>query len=186
MGTPFKPLHVKFIAGLIFQDPSVCEKIQKILCRKFGPLDSKSPSWVFNQTDYYEKEMGQNLKRIFLSFEKLIDAQQLPRIKLLTNRIEKKFSYDATHRRVNIDPGYLTLSKLILITTKNFAHRIYVGQGLFEEITLSFRNGSFQAGPLTYPDFRQKSHLDFFNQIRDTYYQQIEKHYGHSRLSQCL
>ena len=185
MGVPFKPLRVKLIIGLISLDTALFEKAEKILNRKFGKIDEISPHWDFKQTNYYEKEMGKNLKRVFLSFEKLIEANQLINIKHFTNKLELKLAKNNKKRNINIDPGYITLSKLILATTKNFSHRIYVGDGIFEEITLFFRDNSFCFGALTYPDYRQQSYIDFFNKIRKNYYIQLQNRYGLSQLYRC-
>ncbi len=186
MGKTAKPLPVKLIAGLIANDPVLFTSAKKILTKLFGKIDSESAIFDFNKTDYYEKEMGKDLKRLFLSFEGLMPAGRLVRCKLLTNAIEKKLSRGLKNRAINIDPGYVSLSKLILATTKNFAHRIYAGGGIFEEITLSFKDSTFQPGEWTYPDYRSADHIAFFNEIRKKYYLQIEKKYGLSQLYRCV
>lgn len=129
--------------------------------------------------------MGEGLKRKFLSFEKLINAERLAAVKRWTITLEKKLK-DGANRTVNIDPGYLTLSKLVLASTKNFCHRIYAGGGIFEEITLFYKDATFQPGPWTYPDFRSPDHINIFNQIRGIYRSQTETRYGLSSLSRCV
>ncbi len=186
MGKIVKPLPVKLIVGLITKNPTLFQKVQEVLSKKFGKIDFVSPVFDFNKTDYYEKEMGKDLKRLFLSFQNLIPAQRLVKIKIFTNRIEKRLSKNSSLRSINIDPGYISLSKLVLATTKNFAHRIYVGHGIFEEITLYFKEATFQPGDWTYPDYRSRDHVALFNEIRQKYYQQIEKKYGLSQLYRCV
>ncbi len=186
MGTLLKPLPVKLIAGLISSDPALSAKAQKILNKKFGAIDILSPVFAFDRTDYYEKEMGKGLKRVFVSFEKLIRPEDLAAIKSFTNALEKKLSRGLQRRPVNIDPGYVSLSKLVLATTKSFVHRIDSGRGIFEEITIYYKNVSFEAGRLTYPDYRSEDHIAFFNEIRNKYYRQIEKKYGLSQLYRCV
>ncbi|MFH0877601.1 MAG: DUF4416 family protein [Candidatus Omnitrophota bacterium] len=157
--------------------------IRQILIKKFGPADSLSPVWPFDQTGYYASEMGQNLKRQFVSFARLGPAERLIKTKLTTNALEQKFSHPDRRRRVNIDPGYVSLSKLVLATTKNYAHRIYVGKGIYEEITLFYKERGFQPAPWTYPDYRQETYIRFFNDVRTRYRQQIEKIHGPAQIS---
>lgn len=186
MAKPCNPLPAKLIIGMISREPLLFEKIKKILSDKFGKIDMAGPVFNFNQTHYYENEMGADLKRQFLTFEPLVRAERLTKIKLLTNSLEKKFTGTSLKRAINIDPGYLSLSKLVLATTKNYSHRIYAGCGIFEEITLCFKENTFQPLPWTYPDYRSKNYIDLFNDIRKKYYIQIENTYGLSQLSRCV
>lgn len=186
MGQPFKPLPVKLVIGLIAVKLSIFEKTKNLLQKKFGKIDFISPVFDFCQTDYYEKEMGKGLKRVFLTFEKLIAPEQLVIIKGFTNKIELRLSSKAHHRSVNIDPGYISLSKLVLATTKSFVHRVYCKNGIFEEITLSFKDKTFMPGPMTYPDYRSFTHIAMFNDIRNKYYEHIKKTYGLSQLYRCV
>ncbi|MEK7849557.1 MAG: DUF4416 family protein [Candidatus Omnitrophota bacterium] len=186
MGQPFKPLPVKLVVGLISGELSVFEKTKDLLSEKFGKVDFISPVFDFDQTDYYEKEMGKGLKRVFLTFERLIGAEQLVIIKHFTNKMEEMLRQDTHHRSVNIDPGYISLSKLVLATTKSFVHRIYCKDGIFEEITLLFKDRTFMPGPLTYPDYRSLTHITMFNDIRNKYYEHIKKTYGLSQLYRCV
>lgn len=186
MGKILSPLPVKLIVGLIARDEASLTRTQKALAQKFGPADFSSPIYDFDLTDYYEKEMGRGLKRQFIGFKKLIPAERLAGIKIHTNACEKKLSGGNNSRNINIDPGYISLSKLVLATTKSFVHRIYIGRGIFEEITLYFKDGTFTAGPWTYPDFRQETHIAFFNKIRQAYYEQCETTYGLSQLYRCV
>ena len=161
-------LKVKLVVGFIYKDEAIFIKAKEKLIKKFGKVDFVSDCLDFNYTDYYESEMGKGLKRRFISFTKLIPIQDLYRIKLYTNRLEIKF-LAAKSRQVNIDPGYLDLAKLVLATTKDYAHRIFLRKGIFAEITLSFRVNSFSANEWTYPDYRSKEYIDIFNQIRKLY-----------------
>ena len=128
--------------------------------------------------------MGPLLKRTFVAFERLVGAETLPAIKIKTHAIEERLAASG-RRRVNIDPGYVSLGKLVLATTKNHSHRIYAGRGIYEEVTLVFRDGSFTGLSHTYPDYRQETHLEVFNAVRRLYAQQIRTTYGPSALSRC-
>lgn len=173
MGSIKKVLLVKLILGLITQSEANFIVAQNALKRKFGDIDYKSPIYDFKLTNYYEQEFGPGLKRQFLSFSKLINPEKLAKIKVITNEIEKKYS--AKDRRlINIDPGYITASKLILATTKDYSHRIYLRKGIFAEVTLYFRNNTFNPWDWTYPDYKTKSYIEIFNKIREIYMRQIQ------------
>jgi len=159
---------VKLIIGFIYKDEANFIRVKDKLKRKFGRIDFESESIDFNYTGYYEEEMGSNLKRRFISFRKPIPIQDLYRIKLYANRLEARFLVSKC-RQINIDPGYLDLAKLVLATTKDYAHRIFLRKGIFAEITLSFRGNSFSPNDWTYPDYRSKEYIDIFNQIRNLY-----------------
>jgi hypothetical protein len=159
---------VKLVIGFIYKDEAVFIKAKDWLKKKFGKIDFESAGIDFNCTDHYELEMGKGLKRKFISFSKLISIADLYRVKLYANRLETKF-LTAKRRQINIDPGYLDLAKLVLATTKDYAHRIFLRKGIFAEVTLSFRGSSFSANEWTYPDYCSKEYIDIFNQIRKLY-----------------
>ncbi len=147
------------------QEESVFQKIEQL----FGPIDLKSDLYDFDRfTDYYEKEMGRGLKKRFISLYKLIEPEALPEIKVKTNALEQEIS-GAGQRIVNIDPGYLNLSKVVLATTKDYSHRLYLGQGIFGDLHLVFINKTFQTQPWTYPDYKQPSVIEFFLKLRGAY-----------------
>ncbi|MFH0838708.1 MAG: DUF4416 family protein [Candidatus Omnitrophota bacterium] len=171
MGTLTKHSKVNLIIGVITKNEKLLQDATKHLRRKFGAIDYQSPIIDFNFTDYYEKEMGLNLKRCFFSFKKLIAPETLCDIKLYTNGLEKKFSRSKNKpsRTINLDPGYITAAKLVLATTKDYAHRVYLAKGIFAEITMHFKNGGFQHFNWTYPDYRTQEYKDVFNRIRALY-----------------
>ena len=153
MGRIKKNLPVKLFIGFIFKNEPALNRAEDILKKRFGKIDFSSAILPFLYTSYYEREFGKDLKRKFISFGNLIPPQRLSRIKLITNKIEAKLSAD-TGRLINIDPGYLDLSKLILASTKDFAHRIYLDKGIYAEITLCYQDKSFRSREWTYPDYR--------------------------------
>ena len=173
MGEAKKHPPVKLVVGMISGRKPLFDAAQRELIAQFGPLDYESAlmSWEF--TDYYSRELGENLWRKFLSFERLIDPDRLAGIKLFTNQLEGKFSEGGT-RRINLDPGYLDGAKLVLATTKNRDHRIYIGQGIFAEVTLHFRGKSFRAWEWTYPDYATPEYIAIFNEIRGLYREQMK------------
>ena len=163
---------VKLIIGFIFNKQVCFTAAKNILEKKFGKIDFESQILPFNLTDYYKKEFGNNLKRSFVSFSRLINPEDLPKIKIATNKIEERLSVK-NKRRINIDPGYLELSKLVLATTKDYSHRIYLGGGIYGEVTLYYCNATFTAWEWTYPDYKTDTYIQIFNQIRATYAKQI-------------
>lgn len=162
---------VNLIIGMIANREALFEDVKKYIVRKFGETDFESPTIDFNFTPYYEKEMGKNLKRRFLSFKNLIKPEELPGIKTYTNNLEERLRMltGSPCRNINLDPGYITSAKLVLATTKDYFHRIYLEKGIFAEITLCFRKGGFEAFEWTYPDYRTKEYKDIFNHIRRLY-----------------
>ena len=174
MGIIKKQIPVKLIVGFIFQDGRPLNEAKKYLVAKFGPIDHATGIFPFTLTDYYEKEFGKDLKRNFISFHKLILPDKLPEIKILTNRIEENLA-GGQKRSINIDPGYVDMSKLVLATTKDYSHRIYLAKGIFAEITLRYQEKQFKPWEWTYPDYKTKDYLDFFNKARNIYANQIRK-----------
>lgn len=173
MGTIHIPPPVKLIIGFIAQEKGLFLELEKILKRKFGPIDFKSQELSFIHTQYYEEEFGDNLSKNFISFEKLIDRKKLAFIKIYTNDLESKFSKKG-RRRINIDPGYLTDSKLVLATTKNYSHRIYLEKGIFAETTLFYKDRQFNPWPWTYPDYKSEEYLKILGHIRSLYMKQLK------------
>jgi hypothetical protein len=174
MGKIKEPLSVKLIASMFTARMELLEEAKARLGQEFGPLDYESELLPFDHTTYYAAEFGENLKRRFVAFEELVHPGRLAEIKLLTNALEMEWAVGGK-RRVNIDPGYVSHSKLVLATTKNHAHRIYLGQGIYAEVTLHFRDGTFRAWPWTYPDYASPSLIAIFNQIRVLYVKQLRK-----------
>ena len=174
MGRITKPKKVKLICGLIYAPAINLARVFKILTQTFSPLDFESEAIPFNFTNYYQKEMGKNLRRKFVTFRDLIEPDKLKRAKSLTNQIEAKF-LSRGGRTINLDPGYVDTARLVLATTKDYSHRIYLGGGIFAEVTLDYRNGAFMPREWTYPDYETGEYIKIFNQIREIYAQQISK-----------
>jgi hypothetical protein len=157
--------------------PAVLNKSIDNLEGLLGKIDHKSPVYEFTFTNYYGDEMGEDLKKQFLSFEKLIMPDQLADIKNSTNEIEAEYSIEGK-RTVNLDPGYLEESKLILASTKNYSHRIYLKDGIWAELTLSYASGKFVTHPWTYPDYQTEPAYDFLRKTREIYISQLREYVG--------
>lgn len=179
MGQIKNTLPVKLIISIFTQKDSLFEVAEKNLEKKFGPIDYKSQILDFDHTNYYAAEFGTDLKRVFISFEKLINPDDLWKIKIITNKLEGRFTKDKK-RQLNLDPGYISQSNLVLASTKNFSHRIYTRNGIYQEVTLLFKDKTFQPLPWTYPDYQSKECIDIFIKIRDNLNAQLK---SHARLS---
>jgi hypothetical protein len=174
MGAIFlHPDKVKLFCGFLGRDPELIEQAVRLLEKKFGPEDTRSELMDFSWTDYYTEEMGPGLKRLFVSFRKLIDRERIADIKHFTNRLEGKLSQDPEKRGINIDPGFLGLPNVCLATTKDHQHRVYIGKGIFLENTLRFMNGKFMDWEWTYPDYRSENYKAWFSLLREIYRSQI-------------
>ena len=144
---------------------------------EFGKLDFVSDVWPFDQTDYYKNETGENILRQLVSIEQLIGPGELAEIKHKTNKLEQKLAAQSAldlPRPVNLDPGIIEPSKLVLATTKNFSHRIYIGKKMYAEVTLIFDKGRWRTLEYTYPDYRQQCYFDFFDKVRTRLLEQLK------------
>ncbi len=164
---------VKIITGLIFNDPGILKAALEALSEKCGDVDSESEIFPFDFTDYYNAEMGEGLKRKFVSFKRPLGIEDIHSLKFFTNGLEKRLSSNG-RRRINIDPGYLTCGKLVLLTTKDYVHRIHLKEKIYAEVTLFFEDGTYRPWKWTYPDYRTAGYIEYFNRVRDIYAQDIK------------
>lgn len=165
MGYTRAPQPAKLFVGLLSADQSLLAAVRRPLERVFGRADFISPPVDFTHTDYYRAELGEGLVRQFVAFRRPVRQEGIYRAKIVTNRLEDRFSAGG-RRRVNIDPGYLTLSKVVLLTTKDFTHRLYLGRGIYAEVTLYYKGGMYTAWPWTYPDYAAAETRAMFNDLR--------------------
>jgi hypothetical protein len=165
MGTPQKPAPVKLFAGIMFDEQFAIDRVLDEMEKRFGAAEYRFGPVPFSWTDYYAEEMGGRCKKIYVCYETLIAREILPSIKLWTNNIEQNHA-EAGKRKVNIDPGYIARDKLVLATTKDFYHRLYLGQGIYGEVTLHFRQGCFRHFSWTYPDYKEETFHEFLIKAR--------------------
>jgi len=169
------PHPVTLFVGMLSQDITLLDQLKDELKSIFGPVDMESYVWDWEHTDYYAKEMGTGLKRKFVFFKNLIDPGNISDIKLKTIEIEKQYLNEKGGRRINLDPGYLDSAKIVLVSTKDFSHRIYLGNGIYGEVTLIYSGKDYQILPFTYPDFRTPEYLDVFREAREKFKKQIKQ-----------
>ena len=172
-----EPKPAKLIIGILAADRQCLHAAVEAIEDKFDRADFVSDVWPFDQTDYYKDETGPYILRQFVSIEKLIDPGELAKIKHRTNKLEQKLAARLglpLPRPVNLDPGVIEPSKLILATTKNYSHRIYIGNKIYAEVTLVFDKGSWRPLAYTYPDYRQQCYFEFFEKVRTRLLEQLK------------
>jgi hypothetical protein len=164
-----KPAAVKLICGMISARVELFDAALKALAARFGPPDLLSEVMPFDFTHYYDQQMGSPLYRRFAALERLIDPSALVEAKLATNAIEAVFAArggGCPARPINLDPGYIESSKLVLASMKNFSHRIYLAGGVYGEVTLMYHKGRWDALPWTFPDFASPRYHPFLTAAR--------------------
>jgi hypothetical protein len=178
MWTLSKPRPVKLIVGILAADARCLAAAREAIAAEFGAADFISDVWPFGQTQYYQDQMGEHIVRQFVSMESLIGPGQLAGIKHRTNRVEQALAAELAAglpRPVNLDPGYIEPSKLVLASTKNFSHRIYIGDNMYAEVTLTFTRGTWVTYPYTYSDYQQKEYHGFFSRVRARLVEQLKE-----------
>jgi len=180
MAEPKPFLPVKLICGAMASDVRLIGTAEDRLAEVFGPIDRRSPLFDFDTTDYYTEEMGGPVKRTFLSFQNLVPPTRLASIKLRTNELEETIRKTAGlgYRAVNLDPGYVTPSALIMATTKNFAHRVPLADGIYAHLELLFVKTGVKHLEWTYPDYRRKEPEEFFLGVRRAYLEELKRRIG--------
>jgi hypothetical protein len=172
---------VKLFVGVLASEEGRVVEVESRLTAEYGPIDLRSPVIPFTLTDSYRHETRDHVLRVFFSFERLVDAERLPDIKLWTNNLETEISLEkapntakVVKRPVNLDPGYLENSKVVLASTRNFYHRIYLGRGIFGEVTMHFRQHVWEFFPWTHSDYQSEEHQKFFLELRGLYRAQLK------------
>lgn len=177
MGMPdLNPCPALLFFGLLARSEEGLVEVRKTLASEYGAITSCSEIIPFSHSRYYESEMGPGLVRQWVLTDRMIGQDEIGAIKLRTNDIEDlaRSAIDGESsepgRSVNIDPGYLTLAKVVLATTKDHSHRLYLGHGIYAEVTLAYHAGKgFGPMPWTYPDHREPVALTFFGDARARY-----------------
>lgn len=175
MAQPKEFAPVKLICGVIYKEDALYNEAKRRLEEEWGRVDSESAPFPFDLTDYYQNEMGLGLIRRFMSFENLIAPESLPERKIRAIEIEESLRREqgTPGRPVNIDPGYLTASALVMATAKDFAHRVPLGQGIYAHLEFLFTRGGVRTLDWTYPDLRREPAQAYFRMVREIYLRQL-------------
>jgi hypothetical protein len=182
MTIPALPEPVTLVCGIIFSPDMPLDAVVQRLIEYYGPIEMESDVIPFDKTDFYIKEMGHGLLKKFFSFREFVQPGVISRIKLETNQIENEYlmkdEESKMKRMVNIDPGYVSTTKFVLVTTKDYGHRVYLSDGIYAEATLRFVRGSFIPFEYTYPDYRTEEYIAFLNKVRENHREKL-------RLKKC-
>ena len=160
-----KKSYAKLIIGAIYADQQWLMKAKSVMQRQSWEIQHQSKEFPFDQTDYYSTEMGEGLKRCFLSIRGLQSLELSADWKLKTTEIEQQLS-NKGKRRINLDPGYLDLSRVVLLSGKEGSHKIYLRNGVWADLVLLKDKGGYRNFPWTFPDIRTGRYDDFFLQLR--------------------
>ncbi len=174
MGSAIDFEKEKLVIGVLYSKQGIKDKLVEILTAEFGSADYISDDLDFNFTDYYNGEMGEGIKRFFVSFSTLVDPSKLAEIKTITNFLEQKFAREG-NRKVNLDPGMLSIERFMLATTKNNGHRIPLNSGIYAEVTLMFVSKHFQPLPWTYADYQSSEYQSILMEIRKKYKEDLKR-----------
>ena len=174
MGQIVEPSKAKLIAALLWNEAVNISEVYARLEKEWGPIDAYSAVYDFIHTGYYKDEFGERLKKQFVSFERLVDINTIPDIKILGNELENGF-HTGQNRAVNIDPGYIANAKLVMPTTKNLPHRVYIGKNIYADLQLIYKKPTFQTILWTFADYKEPFNLEFFNKVRDRYMEQLSE-----------
>jgi hypothetical protein len=178
MAEPRAPVPVLLVVAAFSRHDSALVWGRAQLETAYGPVGLASPPWPFTQTSYYERSMGTDLRKQFFAFHDLVDPSQLAAVKLQTNDLERRLAATgelSDARPLNLDPGILALGKFMLATTKDQAHRIYLRDGIFAEVTLRFQDGAFEPWPWTYADYREMELHRFLLEARGYYKRRLQE-----------
>ena len=169
MGEIQKHYPVLLIAAVVSRYDDAFDAAREMTSQHWGEIVMESPRWEFTETKFYHATMGLDLKKQFFVYRPLIAPNEIAEAKIASNQMEADYAARAGHpesRPLNIDPGYISQAKLVLATTKDRDHRIYLQQGIFAEVTLYFRSGEWTKSRWTYPDYQRSDFQDFFSECR--------------------
>ena len=181
MSRPHAPLPAKLVVSVLSAGLDQCwQPVLAGLAGRFGPVEIAYPATPFIHTAYYNDELGVPLVRRLLCFAGLVPQEALGGAKQATNALEDRLARPDGRRRVNLDPGLLTCERFVLATGKNFTHRIYLGDGIFGDLTLVFQAGSWQTLPWTFPDYAAPDMLARLTDIRCRYRRDLRERAVHT------
>lgn len=165
MSLPKAPKPCSLVIGILASSDIEISEVVDVVSKAFSPPVTASPIFSFDMTKYYDAEMGDGIRRVYLGFGGFHDPGDLADVKLKTNSLESGWEKNGS-RRVNLDPGFLSLTNLVLATGKPAAHRIYIGKGIYAEIEYLFEFMTFRCLPWTYLDYKTETSIEFFNKLR--------------------
>ena len=185
MAEPCPPVPGLLVVALFSRHADALRWGQVYLEQAFGPVGLAGEPFPFDQTAYYEPAMGPDLRKQLLAFRDLVPPDCLPEAKRRTNALERQLADAGAYpeaRPLNLDPGVLVLGKFLLATTKDQAHRVYLRDGIFAEVTLRYHAGAFEPWPWTYADYRLPVVREFLLEARESYRRRLPRVPGQPQL----
>ena len=158
------PLKVILFCAVLYGEDTR-DVHQSVVSENFGTIFLKSPEFEFSHTSYYQKEMGEGLRKYFVGFDKLISPEEIKYYKLKAVALEEIFLKNGK-RTINIDPGYVALEKVVAASTKNFTHRIFIGNSIYCDLQLMRRKNRYETLPWTFYDYSTDVAFKFFEGMR--------------------
>ncbi len=174
MAAPQRADPVKLVVPALWADRDAFERARDAMVDSWGAVDFEGVDHAFDVTGFYEPEMGRDLQRRLLAFERLIAPETLPALKLEANRIEDELAAGG-RRVVNLDVGYLDHHKLVLASAKPAGQKIYLGDGIWADIMFRYRGGRLEPFEWTFPDFRDGRYESELLSIRARYLDQLRR-----------
>src|SRR5437764_9966172 len=178
MAEPRPVVPALLVVALFSRHPPALAWGRRRLEALYGPVSLAGEPYPFSHTSYYAPTMGADLLKQMLAFERLVPPDVLPDVKLTTNALEAELTASGSYpeaRPLNLDPGLLTLGKFLLATTKDQAHRVYLRDGIFAEVTLRFQAGAYEPWPWTYADYREEEVRATLKEFRDYYKRRLPR-----------
>lgn len=170
MGQVSEPDDVLLVLAVFSRHAEAIEWAKQRAEAEWGPVKLQSERFAFDATAYYEPTMGAPLEKCFFGFERLVDPGVLAELKWQTNAWEAEYAESGEHaesRPLNLDPGYLTPAKLVLASTKDHAHRVYLSRGIYAEVTLFYQDRRWRHRDWTFADYRRADYQRFFSECRE-------------------
>ena len=174
MSTPRTPDPGMLVMSVLSADwDGFWPGVRDELSARLGSFEASEP-FAFDQTEYYDRELGTPIVRRLLAFDALRPLDELADIKLWTNAVELAHARDG-RRRFNLDPGFLTMQSLVLATGKNFSHRIYLKGGIWADLTLMWQRKRWVDFPWTFPDYAGEAMKTRLTKLRLSYKTKLSK-----------
>ena len=159
---------VKFIIGVLFLHQEACSRLFDRISRQGWTIQLKSEIHPFNLSSYYEQEMGRGLSRFFISLQNPVFQAETVDFKQELLSWENEWRSNG-QRTVNLDAGYLDLHRVVLLSTKEGPNKIHLREGIWADLNMLRKSGSYQSLPWTFPDLRDGRYQEFFEKARDAF-----------------
>ncbi len=166
---------VKLVAAVLYQKIEDFQSGLALLEKAFSSIDFQGSAFPFVESDYYQEEMGSDLKRLMISFDELVMPDTLVKAKQTTKQLEQQLA-DQGNRTVNLDIGYLDIFKLILASFKGRSNKIYMGEQVWADMILYFEKGDYQSFLWSFPDFKSGIYNKDLISIRNKYKRQLKEY----------